>query len=67
MSKDHNHFRGESFGASDIIEEESSENYLKTLVDHYKSCLILEKSGKSPEDLLHHVRSIEREISLLDN
>ncbi|OMJ87248.1 hypothetical protein SteCoe_11097 [Stentor coeruleus] len=61
-----NHFRGESFGAP-IIAESVEDNYLETLIAHYKSCLILEKSGKNPEALLQHVRSIEREISLLDN
>ena len=66
MSNDHSHFRGESFGTPGHMEH-SADDYLQTLITHYKTCLILEKSGKTPDELLQHVRSIEREISLLDS
>ena len=66
MSKNLNHFRGDSFGTSIFIEK-PTDNYLKTLIDHYKACIILERSGKNLEALLHYVNSIEREISSMDN
>jgi septal ring factor EnvC (AmiA/AmiB activator) len=66
MSRDFNHFRGESFGTP-FVDEVPEDEYLQTLIAHYKSCLLLEKSGKSPESLSQHFQTIEREVALLDN
>jgi chromosome segregation ATPase len=66
MNRESNHFRGESFGAADSIEENNDE-YLKNLINYYKSCFVLEKSGKNTEELVTLVRSIEREINLLSD
>ena len=66
MKRESNHFRGESFGAVDSIEH-SEDDYLQTLMSHYKSCFVLEKSGKNTEELAMIVQSIQRELNLLDN
>lgn len=66
MSKENYHFRGDSFGNSGVVEK-SSDEYLQNLLGLYKACLVLEKSGKTPEELVMYVRGIEREISLLDS
>lgn len=66
MKRESNHFRGESFGAIDSIEQ-SQDDYLQTLMSHYKSCFVLEKSGKNTEELAMQVQSIQRELNLLDN
>jgi chromosome segregation ATPase len=36
-------------------------------MSHYKSCFVLEKSGKNTEELAMQVQSIQRELNLLDN
>jgi len=69
MSREQNHFRGESFGAEGVVDrgEEEEEVYLQTLVEHYKNCLLLERTGKNPNELIIAVRSVEREIELMDS
>lgn len=65
MNREQNHFRGESFGGEQF-EENSDDLYLKNLVEHYKNCLLLEKTAENPQELMMVVRSVEREIELLD-
>lgn len=70
MSREQNHFRGESFGAEQVNEEEDEnedDKYLQTLIDHYKNCLLLERTAKNPNELMIAVRSVEREIELMDS